>query len=112
MFCTNEGHVYLDSRCLQGQGYTDAGATAYDDVDGAVNAVTTTGLTLLNTMVVRHHQAATLLAFVLHAHVSFVCDADVEACPLTTCHYTVQCQEMQSYSFHILAHALGTQQPA
>ena len=111
MSCTHSGQICFDSRCLQGQGYTDAGATAYDDVDGAVNAVTTTGLTLLNTMVVRHHQAATILGFVLHAHVSFACDAKAEAC-LTICHNIVHCQQMQSCRLHDMAHALGTQQPA
>ena len=30
--------------CLQGQAYTDAGATAYDAVDGALNDIATTGL--------------------------------------------------------------------
>ena len=37
---------------LQGQAYTDAGATAYDAVDGALDDVVTTGLSLINTMVV------------------------------------------------------------
>lgn len=38
---------------VQGQAYTDAGATAYDVVDGALNNIITTGLSSVNTMVVR-----------------------------------------------------------
>ena len=38
--------------CLQGQAYKDAGAVAYDAVDGALNDVVTAGLSSINTMVV------------------------------------------------------------
>ena len=37
---------------MQGQAYTDAGATAYDAVDGALNDVITSGLSSIDTMVV------------------------------------------------------------
>ena len=39
---------------LQGQAYTDAGATAYDAIDGAISNVATAGLSSLDTMVVSH----------------------------------------------------------
>jgi len=38
--------------CIQGQTYSDPGATAYDAVDGAITAVTVKGLSAINTMVV------------------------------------------------------------
>lgn len=37
---------------LQGQTYTDAGATAYDAVDGALTNVITSGLSSVNSMLV------------------------------------------------------------
>ena len=38
--------------CIQGQAYSDPGATAYDAVDGAITAVSVKGLSAINTMVV------------------------------------------------------------
>lgn len=38
---------------LQGQAYSDLGATAYDAVDGAITDIVTTGVSAINTMVVR-----------------------------------------------------------
>ena len=40
------------SPAMQGQVYTDAGASAYDAVDGAINSIITTGLSSVNTMLV------------------------------------------------------------
>ncbi len=40
------------SLCIQGQAYSDPGATAYDAVDGAITAVTVKGLSAINTLVV------------------------------------------------------------
>ena len=37
---------------LQGQAYADAGATAYDAVDGAISSVAVSGVAAVNTMVV------------------------------------------------------------
>ena len=37
---------------MQGQAYSDGGATAYDAYDGALNDVITTGLSSVNIMVV------------------------------------------------------------
>lgn len=37
---------------LQGQAYADAGATAYDAVDGAISSVTVSGGVAVNTMAV------------------------------------------------------------
>lgn len=53
---------YLLPLYLQGQAYTDVGATAYDAVDGAVYDVAT-GLNFLDTMVVG--------TFILHIHAKF-----------------------------------------
>ncbi|KAL0024068.1 hypothetical protein WJX79_002467 [Trebouxia sp. C0005] len=39
------------SLCIQGQTYSDPGATAYDAVDGAITAVVVKGLSAVNTMV-------------------------------------------------------------
>ena len=55
--CQCEGWIiHVSQHCgacvLQGQAYTDAGATAYDAVDGALNDVVTIGLSLINTVVV------------------------------------------------------------
>ena len=44
--------VFTIACCLQGQAYTDAGANAYDAVDGAITAIITSGLTAVNSMVV------------------------------------------------------------
>ena len=37
---------------LQGQAYSDAGATAYDAIDGAITNITTAGGSDINTLVV------------------------------------------------------------
>ena len=46
------GIVVTQLARLQGQAYTDAGATAYDAVDGAITSVSVSGLSAINTMVV------------------------------------------------------------
>ena len=37
---------------MQGQAYSDPGATAYDAVDGVITSITVTGISAINTMVV------------------------------------------------------------
>ena len=39
--------------CVAGHAYSDPGATAYDAVDGAITSIVTTGVSAINTMVVR-----------------------------------------------------------
>ena len=41
-----------DTCYLQGQAYSDPGATAYDAVDGAITDITVTGVSAVDTMVV------------------------------------------------------------
>lgn len=48
---------------MQGQAYTDAGATAYDAVDGALTNIITTGLSSVNTMLVCHLSALAPILF-------------------------------------------------
>ncbi len=50
---TNSNKVQMHSSlCIQGQAYSDPGATVYDAVDGAITAITVKGLSAINTMVV------------------------------------------------------------
>ena len=45
-------HTPRGGALVQGQAYSDAGATAYDAVDGAITSVTTSGVSAVNTMLV------------------------------------------------------------
>ena len=52
--CSRVFFLHTSSRgaMLQGQAYSDAGATAYDAVDGAITSVTLSGVSAISTMVV------------------------------------------------------------
>lgn len=51
-FCQAIWRHKLDCVMLQGQAYSDAGATAYDAIDGAITNITTAGVNEINTLVV------------------------------------------------------------
>lgn len=70
--------------CVQGQAYTDAGATAYDAVDGALNNIITTGLSSVNTMVVCHVSALAPIEYI-HALQTIADHSQCRACSKLAC---------------------------
>ena len=74
---------------LQGQAYADAGATAYDAVDGAISSVAVSGAAAVNTMVVRMSRSESRF-HELHSVCLSVC-LSVCHVPMTVCYIAVCC---------------------